>query len=147
GVSDTMVLMFGMYHDVRTVQRRPFGIVIEERTTGCKNIPGVVHVEIPHAQPKRKMNTRHRIALIDGNELTLREDLLVIFEFCERVGLLGGVNQLANLDNGLVVRTFNETDSILGWKHAGSYPIAPCRVIGLVRANRFCSSLPDSGAF
>ena len=33
GASDTAMLMSGVYHDVRTVKRRPFGIVIEERTT------------------------------------------------------------------------------------------------------------------
>jgi hypothetical protein len=109
--------MSGMYHDVRTVKRRPFGIVIEERTTCGKNIPGVIKVKIQHAQPKGKMNTGHGIVAIDCSELALREDLPVIFEFFEGVGFFGGVNQLANLDNGLVVHRFDETDSIVGWKH------------------------------
>ena len=121
GVSDTVVLMSRMYHDVRTVKRRPFGIVIEERTTLGKNIPRVIKVKIQHAQAKSKMNTGHGIAAIDGCELALREDLAVIFEFFEGVGFLGGVNQLANLDNGLVIQRFNETDSIVGWKHRCSY--------------------------
>src|SRR5262245_7786558 len=119
--------MSGMYHDVRTVKRRPFGVVIEERTTSGKHIPGVIHVKIQHAQPKSKMNAGHRIAIIGCNELTLREDLSVVLEFFEGVGFLGGVNQLAYLDNGLVVQGFNETDSIVGRKHGGSYPIARCR--------------------
>src|SRR5262249_50749535 len=113
--------------DVRTVKRRTFGVVIEERTTRCKNIPGVIQVKIQHAQPKSKMNTGHRIAIIDGSELALREDLSVIFEFLERVGLLGGVNQLAKLDNGLVVHRFDETDSIVGGQHGDSDPISLCR--------------------
>jgi hypothetical protein len=78
-------------------------------------------VKIQHAQPKSKMNTGHGIAAIDCRKLALREDLSVIVEFFERVGFLGGVNQLANLDNGLVVQRFNETDSIVGWKHRSSY--------------------------
>ena len=68
GASDTVVLMSGVYHDVRTVKRRPFGIVIEERTTRGKNIPGVIKVKIQHAQPKSKMNTGHGIAAIDCSE-------------------------------------------------------------------------------
>ena len=120
-VSDTVVLMSGMYHDVRTVKRRPFGIVIEDRTTRSKNIPRVIHVKIEHAQPKSKMNTGHRIAIIDGSELPLREDLSMIVELFGGVRFLGGVNQLANLDNGLIVRRFNEPDSVVGWKHGGSY--------------------------
>ena len=129
GVSDAVVLMSGMDHDVCTVKRRPFGIVIEERTTSGKNIPGVIEVKIQHAQPKSKMNTGHRIAAIDCSELTLREDLAVIFEFFERVGFLGGVNQPANLDNGLIIQRFNETDSIVGWKHGDSYPVVLCWVV------------------
>jgi len=120
GVSDAVVLMSGMYHDVRTVKRRPFGIVIEERTTSGKNIPGVIKVKIQHAQPKSKMNTGHGVAVIDCSKLALREDLAVIFEFFEGVGFLSGVNQLANLDNGMVIQRFNETDSIVGAKHRGS---------------------------
>jgi hypothetical protein len=42
GVSDTMVLMSGMYHNVGTVKRRAFGIVIEERATGGQNVPGII---------------------------------------------------------------------------------------------------------
>ena len=34
-VSDTVMLMVWMYHDVRAIKRRPFGVVIEERPTGC----------------------------------------------------------------------------------------------------------------
>src|SRR5262249_23735416 len=128
------------------VKRRPFGIVIEERTTGGKNIPRVIKVKIQHAQPKSKMDTGHDIAAIDCSELALREDLSVIVEFFERVGLLGGVNQLAKLDNGLVVQRFNETDSIVGWKHGGPYPVALRRVIGVVLASPFCPSLPDARA-
>jgi hypothetical protein len=122
-----------MHHDVRTVKRRPFGVVIVERTTSGKNIPGVIKVKIQHAQPKGKMNTGHGIAGIDCCELAPREDLSVILEFFECVGFLGGVNQLANLDNGLVVQGLNETDSIVGWKHGDSYRVAPCRVNGLVQ--------------
>jgi hypothetical protein len=67
------------------------------------------------------MNAGHRIVAIDCCELAPREDLSVILEFFERIGLLGGVNQFANLDNGLVIQRFNETDSIVGWKHRCSY--------------------------
>src|SRR5262245_52683236 len=141
GASNTVVLMTGMDHDVRTVKRRPLGIVIEERTTSGKNIPRVIQVKIQHAQPKRKMHTGHRIAVINGNELTLREDLAVRFEFFERVRFLGGVNELANLDNGCVVQGFHETNSVVGWKHGGSSPVALCRVIGLVLGYPFCLSL------
>jgi hypothetical protein len=74
-------------------------------------------VKVQHAQPERKMHARHGIALIDGNELTLRENPAVIFEFFERVGLLGGVNEPANLDDGFVVQGFNQADSIVGGKH------------------------------
>ena len=74
--------------------------MIEERTTRSKNIPGVIHVKIPHPQPKGKMHTGQRIAIIDRSELTLREDLSVILEFFHRVGFFGGVNQLADFDNG-----------------------------------------------
>src|SRR5262245_28527785 len=109
--------MSGVYHDVRSVQRRPFGIVIVERTTRCKNIPRVINVKIQHAQPKSKMHTGHCMAIMDGNKLPLREELSVSFELFERVGILGGINQPANLDYGLVVQRFNETDSIVGWKH------------------------------
>ena len=49
GVSDTVVLMCGMYHDVRTVKRGSVCIVIEERSMSCKYIPGVVNVKIQHA--------------------------------------------------------------------------------------------------
>jgi hypothetical protein len=144
GVSDTVVLMSGMYHDVRNVKRRPFGIVIEERTTSGQNIPGVIKVKVRHAQPKGKMNTGNGIAAIDGSELALREDLSVILEFFERVGFLGGVNQPANLNNGLVIPRLNETDSIVGWKHGDSYPGAHRRAIGWVqRAER--QDGPDAG--
>jgi hypothetical protein len=114
-VSDSVVLMSWMYHDVRTVKRRPFGIVIEKRTTSGKNIPGVIQVKIQHTYPKSKMDAGHGIAAIDGCELALREDLSVIVEFFDRVGFLGGVNQPANLDYGLVVERFNETNSVIGW--------------------------------
>src|SRR5262245_9276118 len=137
GASDTAMLMSGVYHDIRTVKRRAFGIVIEERTTRGKNTPRVIQVIIQHAQPKGKLNTGHGITAIDCGELALREDPSVIFKFFERVGSLGGVNQPANLDNGLVVPGLNETDSIVGWKHGDSYPVAYGRVIGLVqRAER-----------
>ncbi len=64
------------------------------------------------------MNSGHGTRnLIDGDKLTLRENLPMIFEFFERVGLLRGVNQLANLDDGLVVRRGNKADSIVGRKH------------------------------
>jgi hypothetical protein len=66
------------------------------------------------------MNTGHGVAVVDCSELALREDLAVIFEFFEGVGFLSGVNQLANLDNGLVIQRFNETDSIVSAKHRGS---------------------------
>jgi hypothetical protein len=79
------------------------------------------------------MNTGHGIAAIDCSELALREDLSVIFELFERVGFLGGVNQLANVDDGLVVHGFNETDSIIGWKHGDSYPVALGRVVPFTR--------------
>jgi hypothetical protein len=117
GVAEAVVLVSGMYHDVRAVKRRPDGVVIEERTAGRKDVPGVVQVKIRHAQPQGEMNAGHRVALIDGGELTPREDLSVIFEFFVRVGFLGGVYQLANLDNGRVVRGFDETDTVVGWKH------------------------------
>src|SRR6266545_928869 len=45
-VSDSVVLFAGTHHDVRTVKRRPLGIVIEERTASSENIPRVVDVEI-----------------------------------------------------------------------------------------------------
>lgn len=73
--------------------------------------------ENPHAQPKGKMNTGHSTTIfIDGNELALWKDLSMIFKFLDGVWLLGGVNHPANLDNGLVMCGFNETDSIIGWK-------------------------------
>jgi hypothetical protein len=78
-------------------------------------------MKIQHAQSKSKMNTGDGIAAINDSELALREYLSVLFEFLERVRFLGGVNQLANLDDGLVVPRSNETDSIVGWKHGGSY--------------------------
>src|SRR5262249_46179996 len=133
GASDTAVLMSGVYDDVCTVKRPPFGIVIEERTTRCENFPRVINVKIRHAQPKSKLHTGHCMVIMDGNKLTLREDLSVSFEFFERVGFLGGVNQRAKLDYGLVVQGLNESDSIVGWKHGDSYPVADCRVIGLVQ--------------
>src|SRR5262249_46721366 len=103
--------MAGMYHNVRTVKRRPFGIVIQERTARRENIPRIINVIIDHAQPKSKVNTGHCIAVaIDCNELALREDLSMIIKFFDGVGLVGGVNQLANLDNSLVMRGLNETD-------------------------------------
>jgi hypothetical protein len=80
-------------------------------------------VIIQHAQPKSNINTGHGIAAIDCSELSLREDLSVSFEFFERIGFLGGVNQPANLEYGLVVQGLNQTDSIVGWKHEDSYPV------------------------
>ena len=64
------------------------------------------------------MDSSHCImGFFNGNELTLGEDLSVIFEFVERVGDLRGVYQLANLDDGLLVRGGDQTNFIVGWKH------------------------------
>ena len=38
-VRDPVVLVGGVHHDVRAVKRRPFGVVIDERTARRKNIP------------------------------------------------------------------------------------------------------------
>src|SRR4051812_2082350 len=93
-------------------------IVIQERTVRRENIPRVINVKIHHAQPKRKVNTGHCITMVvNGNELSLREDLAMLFKFFDSVGLLGRVNEPANLDNRLVMRGFHEADSIVGWKH------------------------------
>src|SRR5690349_21570535 len=45
-VSDTMMLMAGMNHNIRTIQSVSFGIVIEERTASGENIPRVINVKI-----------------------------------------------------------------------------------------------------
>src|ERR1043166_6003422 len=54
---------------------------------------------------------------LDRHELALREDLSMIVEFLQRVRFLDGINQLANLDDRLVVRGRNQTNLIIGWKH------------------------------
>src|SRR5215831_260320 len=59
------------------------------------------------------------MSLVNGDKLTLRKDLPMIFQFFNRVGLLRGVNHLANLDDGIVVRGGDETDLIVGRKHGG----------------------------
>jgi hypothetical protein len=41
----------------------------------------------------------------------------MIFKFFESVGCLGGVNQLANFDDGLVIRKRQVPDFIVGRKH------------------------------
>jgi hypothetical protein len=70
------------------------------------------------AQSQGEVDSGHCTRIVsNGNELTLREDLSVIFEFFERVGLLGEVNQPANVDDGLVIRGGDETYSIIGWQH------------------------------
>lgn len=51
----------------------------------------------------------------------------MIFEFVESVGILSGVNQLANLDDGLVIGGFHETDSIIGWKHGRAVSLSSRR--------------------
>jgi hypothetical protein len=59
-------------------------------------------MKIHQAQSQGEVDSSHCImSFVNGNELTLREDLSVIFEFVERVGDLCGVYQLANLDDGL----------------------------------------------
>jgi len=127
------VLMVGMHHDVRPVQRRPFGIVIKERTASRENIPGIVDVKVHQTQSHRKVDSRDCTFVGNRNELPLREDLSVIFEFVERVGILRGVHPLANLDDRMVVRGLNESDSIVGWKHVnrlsgGRLGIQSCRM-------------------
>ncbi len=62
-------------------------------------------MKIHHAQSKREVDSSDGIGILgDGHELALREDLSVIFEFFQRVGFFGGVDQLANLDDGFVIR-------------------------------------------
>src|SRR5262245_41425653 len=110
--------MPGMHHDVGAVKRRPFGVVIEERTASGENIPWIVDMKIHQAQSQGEVDSSHCImSFVNGSELTLGEDLSVIFEFVDRVGDLRGVYQLANLDDGLVVRGGDQTDFIIGWKH------------------------------
>jgi hypothetical protein len=107
-----------MDHDIGPVQCRPFGLMIQKRAPRRENIPRVVDVKIRHAQAEREMNAGHGIIIdVNGHKLSLRKDLSMIFEFVERVRILGGVNELANLDDGLVIRAFHESDSIVGRKH------------------------------
>jgi hypothetical protein len=91
-VSDSVMLVAGMHHDVRTVKRRTFGIVIEERTASSENIPRIVDVKIHQAQSQGEVDSGHCTGIIiNGDELTLREDLSVVFKFVKRVGFLRGV--------------------------------------------------------
>jgi hypothetical protein len=67
-----MVLMTRVHHDVRAVKRRSFRIVIEKRTTGGQNIPGVVEMKIHQVEPQREMDPRDGVArLLDSDELPL----------------------------------------------------------------------------
>src|SRR5437773_6758158 len=107
--------MAGMHHDVRTVKRRAVRIVVEERTASGENIPRIVNVEINHTEPKREMYSRDGIRIgLECNELPLREDLAVIFEFFSSVRRLCWINLPANVDDRLVIREFQETNAIVG---------------------------------
>jgi hypothetical protein len=110
--------MAGMYHDVRTIKRRAFGIVIEEGTASSQHIPRIVDVEILHAEPKREVHARYRFGVnLVGNELTLPEHPAMVFEFLSGVRRLRWIDQPANLDDRLEIRGFQEADTIVGWKH------------------------------
>src|SRR2546423_924084 len=79
GMADPMALVSRMHHDVGTVERRPFGVVIQKRTASGENVPRVINVKIHHAQPKGKVDAGHGIPIaVDGSELALREDLSMI---------------------------------------------------------------------
>src|SRR5581483_8638412 len=54
---------------------------------------------------------------IDGDELAPREDPPVVVEFFGRVGRLGRVHQLANLDQRVVIRRFGEAESVVAREH------------------------------
>jgi hypothetical protein len=41
----------------------------------------------------------------------------MVFQLFAGVGCFGGVNQLADLDDRLVIGGINEPHSIIGWKH------------------------------
>src|SRR5262245_60408874 len=116
-----------MHHDVRTVKRRTVRIVVEERAARCENIPRIVNVKVKHAEPKREMYPRYRFRVNLGcDELTLREDLSVIFEFFDSVRRLGWINLPTYVDDRLVVRAFQETNAIVSWEHKGHLsPISP----------------------
>jgi hypothetical protein len=71
-----------------------------------------------HAEPKGEMDAGDGVTIaVDDSELALGKNLSMIFELLDSVGLLGGVNPPANLDNGPVIRGFHEPDAIVGWEH------------------------------
>jgi hypothetical protein len=118
-VAEAVVLMRRMHHDVGAVERRAVGIVIEERAAGGEDIPGIVDVKIEHPQPEREVDAGDRARLGgDGHELSLREDLPVIVEFFLRVRGLGGIDELADLDDRGVIRRSEMADAIVGGKHS-----------------------------
>jgi hypothetical protein len=140
-VGESVVLMDGMDHDVGAVQSRSFGVMVQERSAGSKHIPGVVDVKIRHAQPEGEVNSGYSITnVIDCNELTLRKDLSMIFKFFERVGSFGGVNELANLDDGLVIRGRQVADFIVARQHGRRRKVERSRGIG----KRSCRRAEDA---
>src|SRR5436309_2822149 len=75
-------------------------------------------MKMDHAEPQGEMDAGDGITIaVDDSELALGKNLSMIFEFLDRVGLFGGVNSPANLDNGSVIRGFHETSAIVGWEH------------------------------
>jgi hypothetical protein len=47
----------------------------------------------------------------------------MVVQLCDRVGLLRGIHQLADLDDGLVIRGLNDANSIVGGEHERVLPV------------------------
>jgi len=91
--SQSVVLVSRINKKVGSIEGVTCGVMVGKCSLCGENVPRVVDVKMSQPDHQGEVSSSHRsCGLMNGNELTLGKEAVMLGQFCDRIGALGRVH-------------------------------------------------------